>query len=64
VAERKYLDADIGIEPEDLTFFRTLSKVYNCPLEMIIDVAVRIGADQLRSGSIRLAPRPEASSVN
>lgn len=62
--ERKYLDAEIGIEPEDMVLFRSLAKIHNCPLEMIVDVALRIGADQIRSGSIRLAPREAPSHVN
>lgn len=62
MAKRKYLDCDIGIESDDLTFFRTLAKLHNCPVEDVIDVAVRIGADAMRSGAIRL--RPRASHAN
>lgn len=63
MAKRKYLDCDIGIETEDLTFFRTLADLHGCPVGDVIDVAVRIGADAIRTGMIRIAPRPAASHV-
>ncbi len=64
MAKRKYLDCDIGIETDDLTFFRTLADLYQCPVSDVIDVALRIGADAIRSGTIRIAPRPVPAHAN
>lgn len=58
MANRKYLDCDIGIESEDLTFLRTLAEFYDCPIGDVVDVALRIGTDAIRSGTIRIVPRP------
>lgn len=58
MAKRKYLDCDIGIESEDLTFLRTLAQFHGCPVGDVIDVALRIGTDAIRSGTVRIALRP------
>lgn len=57
--QRKYLDCDIGVEDDDLSLFRTLAVVHGTPLHLVIEAAINIGADSLRSGRVRLAVRPE-----
>jgi hypothetical protein len=59
VADRKYFDAEIGIEADDLTLFRSLAKLHGCSVETVADVALRIGAHAIRSGSVRLVLRPD-----
>jgi hypothetical protein len=51
MGQRKYLsDApEIGIEPDDLAFFRFVASMLNRPLADVCDKALSLGASQMRS---------------
>lgn len=50
MGKRKYLsDApDVGVEPDDLEFFRSCAEAFDRPLSDVIDKAVQLGCEQMR----------------